>query len=328
MAKGSNQKLKLLYLMKILLEHTDEAHAITVPEMIGALSAYGVSAERKSIYDDLEALRIYGLDIQMRKDKTFRYFVANRQFELPELKLLVDAVQSSRFLTRRKSTELIKKLESLASRYEAQQLQRQVYVANRIKAMNESIYYNVDKVHAAIAENRKISYLYFDWGVDKQKHFRRGGRRYCVSPWALTWDDENYYMVGYDSEAGIIKHYRVDKMQDIRPTSLAREGADLFGQFDMAVYARSLFGMYGGEQQVVRLKMRNHLAGVAIDRFGRDIYLQPLDSEWFTVAASVTVSPTFFAWVFSFGENAAVTGPESVVAQLREFLAKISGNYC
>lgn len=196
MAKLPNQKLKILYLMKVLLEKTDESHSITMPEIIAELEAYGITAERKSIYNDMECLRQYGLDIIGEQyDRTYYYRIGNRQFELAELKLLVDSVQSAKFLTAKKSNRLIKKIEGLASKYEASQLHRQVYVAERIKTMNESIYYNVDNIHNAIAKNSKITFQYFQWNVKKEMELRKNGALYEVSPWALSWNDENYYLV-------------------------------------------------------------------------------------------------------------------------------------
>lgn len=205
MAKKSNQKIKLLYLMKILLENTDDEHGMTLAEISDALGEYGIDAERKTLYDDIDVLCLFGLDIEKRKGKSVTYHVISREFELPELKLLVDAVQSSRFITHKKSNELIKKIEGFASRYEAQELQRQVFVANRIKAMNESIYYAVDYIHDAINRDAKIAFQYFTWDEHKQKKLRHGGKIYLISPWALTWDDENYYMIGYDSDENKIK---------------------------------------------------------------------------------------------------------------------------
>lgn len=239
MPKSSNQKLKLIYLMKILLERTDETHSITMPEIIDALAAYDISAERKSLYNDIENLRVYGLDvIGMQEDRTYSYHIGNRQFELAELKLLVDSVQSAKFITAKKSNELIKKIEGLASKYEASQLHRQVFVAGRVKTMNESIYYNVDRIHTAIAENSRITFQYFQWNVDKKMELRHEGALYEVSPWSLSWDDENYYLIAYDSNDEIIKHFRVDKMISIKLNGKVREGRQAFKSFDMAAYAR------------------------------------------------------------------------------------------
>lgn len=313
MPRSANQKIKILYLMKILLERTDDEHGLTLEEISVALLEYGIEAERKTLYDDLEVLRVFGLDIEMRRDKTVRYFIASRNFELPELKLLVDAVQSSKFITRKKSNELIKKIENFASRYQAQQLQRQVFVANRIKTTNESIYYTVDSIHEAINKNVKISFLYFRWNVKKEKEIRHGGQRVTVSPWTLTWDDENYYMIGYDAADGIIKHYRVDKMLKIELADEKREGAELFNNFDMALYSKKTFGMYGGQEETVALRCANRLAGVIIDRFGDDIPFTNVTDTHFDVRVKVHASPLFFTWLMNFGKDIKILSPQNVV---------------
>lgn len=312
MPKGANQKIKVLYLMKILLERTDDEHGLTLAEISQALSEYDIEAERKTLYDDLEILRLFGIDIEKRKGKTVRYHVVSRDFELPELKLLVDAVQSSKFITHKKSNELIKKLESFASQYEAQQLQRQVFVANRIKTMNESIYYTVDYIHEAINNNVKVSFQYFEWNEKKQKQLRHDGKQYIISPWALTWDDENYYMIGFDSDSGIIKHYRVDKMLGIQLTEDKRDGADLFKDFDMALYSKKTFGMYGGREETVTLRCKNHLAGVIIDRFGRDIIFSNVSNTDFEIHTKIHVSPLFLTWLMNFGTDITILAPDNV----------------
>ena len=321
MPKSPNQKLKLLYLMKILLEKTDEEHPMPLAELLEQLALFGVKAERKSIYDDMEALRLYGLDVELSSGRAKGYYIANRVFELPELKLLVDAVQSSRFNTHKKSNELIKKVESFASVHEAKTLQRQVYVSNRIKTMNESIYYNVDKIHAAISENKQIRFRYFEWAVDFQgtekvkKHYRREGAEYHISPWALTWDDENYYMIGFDSQADMIKHYRVDKMERITVSERERDGQEHFSSFDMAVYSKKMFSMFGGKEEEVTLRFSNRLIGVVTDRFGKDVFLTKEDEEHFRVRIRVAVSPQFLSWVFGFGTEVKILSPQSVADQ-------------
>ena len=234
MAKSSNQKLKLLYLLKMLNEKTDENNTMTINDMIAELKLYGITAERKSIYDDLEALRNYGLDIGMRKTKTTDYYVASRVFELPELKLLVDAVQCSKFVTHKKSNDLIKKIESLASRKQAQSLQRQVFVTNRVKTINESIYYNVDSLHLAIAQNKKVTFKYFDYDIRKEKVFRKNGGKYTVSPYGLSWDDENYYLITFSTKYNGFTHYRVDRMSDIDLTEEERDLLPDKEHFDIA----------------------------------------------------------------------------------------------
>ena len=316
MARGANQKIKILYLMKIMQEQTDENHGLTLSEIIAQLGEYGIEAERKALYDDFEVLRLFGMDVEMRKEKATRYYIASRTFELPELKLLVDAVQSSKFITHRKSNELIGKIESLASRYEAQMLQRQVFVANRIKTMNESIYYAVDYIHEAINRNVKITFNYFEWNEKKEKQLRKDGKLYEISPWALTWDDENYYMIGYDSEADMIKHYRVDKMLSIHVTDIARDGAALFKNFDTALYSKKTFGMYSGKEERIVLMCKNSLAGIMIDRFGQDISLRRVSDTHFETTVSAAVSPLFLTWIMNFGGDVKILSPESVQKEL------------
>ncbi|MGN0291067.1 MAG: helix-turn-helix transcriptional regulator [Lachnospiraceae bacterium] len=328
MAKGNNQKLKILYLMKILLEKTDETHSITMPQIISELETYGISAERKSIYSDIENLRVFGMDIiGEQQDRTYYYHVGNRRFELAELKLLVDSVQSAKFITARKSNELIKKIEGFASKYEASQLQRQVYVTERIKTMNESIYYNVDVIHTAISANSKITFQYFQWDIHKRMVLRKEGALYEVSPWALSWNDENYYLIAFDSNEDKIKHFRVDKMLHIDVKDEKREGRERFQKFDMAVYAKKMFGMFGGEEQIVRLECVNSLAGVVIDRFGKDVVISKVDDEHFSVNVKVAVSRQFLAWVIALGEGVKIVGPESVKQQMREEADRLVRQY-
>lgn len=241
MPKSPNQKLKLLYLMEILLQQTDERHPMTVPEMISELARHGVAAERKSIYNDLESLRTFGLDIVQTKSRTTGYYIGARSFEVPELKLLVDSVQSSKFITHKKTLALIKKIEGLASIYDAQLLQRQVYVRGRVKSMNESVYYNVDEIADAISRDRQIRFHYFEYTIDKQRHYRKDGAFYIVSPMALMWDNENYYLLAWDAEAQLRKHYRVDKMTDISALDAPREGMEDFSEQDLSAYTKKVF---------------------------------------------------------------------------------------
>lgn len=326
--KSSNQKLKIMYLMKILLDRTDETHSITMPEIIDALEAYGISAERKSLYNDIENLRVYGLDvIGVQEDRTYSYHIGNRQFELAELKLLVDSVQSAKFITEKKSNELIKKIESLASKYEASQLHRQVFVAGRVKTMNESIYYNVDSIHAAIAGNSRITFKYFKWNVDKDMKLRHDGALYEVSPWLLSWNDGYYYLIAYDSVKGIIKHFRVDKMLYIKSNGRKREGEKVFNSLDMAAYTGKMFGMYGGEDERVRLECDNALAGVMIDRFGKDISLIRLDDKKFAVNVEVAVSRQFLAWIIGLGEGVKIVGPQRIVDMMNDEIDRLVRQY-
>lgn len=328
MAKSSNQKLKLLYLMKIMLEKTDEEHGLTTAQIIESLNGYDVGAERKSIYDDIEALRFYGLDIiQTRNGRNTDYRVVSRDFEMPELKLLVDAVQSSKFITRKKSDELIKKIEGFASVHEAHILHRQVFVANRIKTMNESIYLTVDKIHTAITLNRKITFQYFEWSPKKEKILRHGGAFYCVSPWALTWDDENYYLIAYDSAAGKIKHYRVDKMLKISVAKDEREGREYFDDFDMAIYSKKTFGMFGGREETVKLRCKNNLANIIVDRFGTETIMSVADSEHFDITVKVAVSPVFLTWLMNFGADIKIISPQSVIEDFKALARECLDQY-
>lgn len=327
MARSANQKLKCLYLRQFLLENTDEAHPVTVSQMIDYLARHDIAAERKSIYDDIDGLRSYGLDIEYRKAQDGGYFIANREFQLPELKLLVDAVQSSKFLSLRKSNELIAKLEKLASRYEAQALRRQVYVTHRIKNMNESIYYNVDALHSAIAAGSRITFRYFDWDMYGKKKYRHEGKRYRISPWALLWDDENYYLVGYDAEHAERRHYRVDKMESITQTGEERLGKELFAGFDPAAYSRKVFGMYGGEPQKVTLRFESSMSNIVFDRFGRELILTPDRKGGFTVTVEVVPSPQFFAWLTGLGAPVKILSPQPIVQQFCDYLQSVLDAY-
>lgn len=328
MARSAYQKLKPLYIMNYLLQNSDEDHLVSMSQLIEHLAAHGIPSERKSVYDDIEALRVFGLDIvQGGSGKNAGYYIANRSFELPELKLLVDSVQSSKFITHKKTATLIKKIETLASIHEAQLLNRQVYVKNRIKTMNESIYYNIDAIQSGISQNKKIQFKYFEYTVQKTRHYRKDGAFYVVSPFAMTWDDENYYLVAFDSQAGIIKHYRVDKMTEISSTEEDRDGLDAYQALDMAVYARKVFGMFSGEEESVQLRFENHLVGAVLDRLGQDVFIIADGDDHFTVRADVVVSPQFFAWVTGFGAAAQIIGPDDVVEKMRQHINSVAALY-
>lgn len=321
------QKMKTLYLMRILLEKTDEKHMMTANELAFALLDYGYKAERKSIYSDIEALQSYGLDIVQQKGSNPGYYVASRDFELPELKLLVDAVQSSKFITTKKSAELIKKLEGMASKYDAQQLQRDVFIYNRPKTDNETIYYNVDQIHNALHSNAKITFQYAEWTTRKELQLKKKGSLYHVSPWALTWDDENYYLIAYDEEADCIKHYRVDKIQNISVLEEVRVGKESFLDFDLAAFAKKTFGMYGGYDETVTLLCHNSLVGVMLDRFGQGVPIVPVDEEHFYAKPLVVVSQQFFGWVTGLGNMVKISGPEKVKEEYKLYLNEIINNY-
>ena len=323
MAKVSVGKLNLLYILETLVRDTDQEHKKGTAELIEMLKSRGLSAERKSIYDDIETLREFGLDIIYDKEEPAGYYMGERDFELAELKLLVDAVQSSKFITAKKSAVLISKLEKLTSAGEARNLQRQVYVSGRIKTMNESIYYNVDAVHSAIAGNSKISFRYMVWNLEKQL-VPKSDRAVTVSPWALVWDDENYYMIAFDGESGIMKHYRVDKMKDIRCLQEPREGRESFKGFDAAGFAKKTFGMYGGRTEKVTLECDNSLVGPILDRFGTDVIIVPSGEERFKVTHEVTVSGQFFGWLVGLGPGVRIVYPQNVADEFKERLRRMT----
>ena len=326
--KGDNQKLKMVYLMKIFSEETDDNHYITMPEIICKLAAYGVNADRKTIYNDINELKKYGMDILTTQDgRNYYYFLGSRDFELAELKLLVDSVQSSKFISEHKSRDLIRKIESLASNHEASQLHRQVLISGRVKTMNESIYYNVDKLHKAINSDKQIKFRYYDWDLDKQLKPRYDGMWYKLSPWALMWDDEMYYLVVYDAKHGNVTHYRVDKMKEITILDETREGKEAFREFNLADYTKSLFGMYTGEATKVTLEGKNYMVGVLIDRFGKDIIIVPVDEEHFQTIVTVAVSTHFLGWIVSLGGDIRIVGPDSVVEQMKNMIRQLNKQY-
>ena len=327
MPRVFNQKIKILYLMRVFLERTDEEHPMSVKDLIIYLNSLGISAERKTIYDDIETLRNFGMDILNRREKPAGFYLASREFELPELKLLVDAVQSSRFITSGKSRQLIGKLESLASVYEARQLRRQVFVENRVKTMNESVYYNIGEIHRALTDNRQISFQYCEWTVEKELRLKKNGDRYCVSPWGLVWQNANYYLVAYDEKFETVKHYRVDKILQIRIEEASRNGRDIFENYDVGELTSRTFGMFGGREETICLEAHNRLVGVVLDRFGRDIMIQRNDHEHFNTLVRVNVSGQFFGWIASLGPDAVIASPDRVRDEYREFLEKSLSNY-
>lgn len=329
MPRSANQKLKLLYLIKILTEQTDSEHCLGAQELCDALAGYGIKAERKSIYDDIAQLTEFGYPIELVKARAGGgYYLASREFELAELKLLVETVQASRFITLKKSRELISKLEKFASRSEAGQLQRQVFVANRIKTANESIYYIVDDIHKAMQDNEQISFHYLEWNLQKELVPRHGGRIYEVSPWALTCKDEYYYLIAHDSVEDKIKHFRVDKLGDIAILhGVKRAGSALFESFDIAAYANQTFGMYGGQEEVVTLEFENRLIGVVIDRFGKEVSVRPMENGRFRVRVKIAVSGQFYGWLTGLGSGAGILAPQNVAEDYSRYLADILDRY-
>ena len=334
MPKNPKQKQKLLYIMKFFMEKTDDDYGVTVADIIEYLDSYEIVAERKSIYNDIECLRDFGMDIVKTKvGKISLFSLVSREFTLEEIKLLIDAVQSSKFITLKKSRDLIRKIETLTSENQAKELHRQVIVANRVKNSNEDIYRNIDSINRAINNQRKISFYYTQWAVSRTgakkivRVRRHDGKRYLLTPKALTWDDENYYLIAYDKEAEKLKHFRVDKMEDIAVEETRADSTKAVDKFDLAVYTKQVFGMYGGETVSVKLRFDDSLIGVVVDRFSDRVFIQPHGDGTFTMSAEVMLSPQFFGWLFSFGDKVQITSPKSAKQEFNAYLDSVKAQY-
>lgn len=326
MSKSANQKQKLLYLIDYLKKNTDDTHVVSTAQIIEYMASNCIKVERKTVYADIDTLCEYGYDVIRVGGKSGGYFLGARNFELAEVKLLVDLVQSSKFITTSKSRELIRKLEKEVSRYDAGKLHRQVVVADRNKTSNENIYYSVDVIYEAIAHNVKVKYQYFEWDEKKQQRLRKNGDYYTVSPWLLTWEDENYYLMAYDDEAGILKHYRVDKMLHIELTDEVRAGEAEFAKVDVASFSKKTFGMFAGEERTLQLVADASMTGVLVDRFGRDVPIRRLDEKHVLVRANVAVSPHFYGWLAGFAGKISIYGPADVKESYREYIKELLEN--
>lgn len=315
MARSAHQKLKILYLYRMLLEKTDEDHRLTVNEMIQELNRWGIEAERKTIYSDLEALRSFGLDILSVKARSTGYYVASRTFDLPELKLLADAVAGAKFITEKKSRLLIAKLGQLASQHEGRSLQRNVLVQNRVKADNELIYYNVDTISQAITRKESLRFRYFEFDLNRKKVLRKDGDWYAITPLTLFWDDENYYVIAYYQRYGRISHFRVDRMEQVEITPTPEDVP--LEKLDIGAYAKKTFSMFVGEEEHVRLEFSNKLINVVYDKFGKDVSLRPGKEGHFQISVPIAVSPSFYGWLFQFGEDVQILSPDHVAGEFR-----------
>ena len=322
MAKAPNQKRKLFYILELLRVESDAEHPVSMKRILAHLEHNDVKAERKSVYSDLETLQAMGYDINYQA-KPSGYYLGAREFELPELKLLVDAVQASKFITEKQSRQLIRKLEQFTSRHEADRLQRQVRVCDRIKSANLSTLYLVDDIHQAIHGNYAISFVYYEWNRKKELVPRHDGRRYVVSPWMLLWEDENYYLLAYDHEAGMIKYFRVDKMKQIRAGGGPRLGQQEFLQLDPGDLSKKTFGMFAGEKKRVELVFENTLIGVAIDRFGQNIPVLEEDENHFRTMVEVNISGQFYGWLAGIGPGVQIEAPEEEREKYRKYLENI-----
>ena len=322
------QKTRILTLMDMLERETDEEHGLTMSEILDRYAAANITAERKSVYDDFAALADFGVDVKCEREKgRTEYRLLSRRFELAELKILVDAVQSAKFISPKKSDELIARLTTLASDRQSRELKRAVFVADRAKSMNEGVFIAVDAIHAAIRDNRKVSFYYFDLNEKKEKVYRHDKALYEVSPYALAMDDGKYYLIAYDSAADKIKHYRVDKTERLSELGEKRDGGELFKNFNLAKYITEHFGMYGGEETLVTLRCENRFAQIVLDRFGKDVTLNRRGEDHFEVSVRVIVSANFLSWVLSLSPGMTIAEPKSVREKMRSLVESAAAEY-
>ena len=325
MPKSDNQKLKIFYILDYLQRNSHQEHPVRAAELLTMLEQqHNIICDRKTVYSDIAALQDYGIDIVSLPGKNGGYYIASRNFELPELKLLIDAVQSSRFLTEKKSRELIEKLCSQCSVYDARLMRRDVLVSGRVKSMNETIYYSVDAIQDAIAENRQIAFRYFDYGLDRKRHYRN--RDYQASPYGLCQDHENCYLLAHSERHGVTA-YRVDRMSEIRPLEQPRTPCPELTGKALLEHANRLFQMYAGEQAAVKLRFHRSLINAVIDRFGREVMLIPDGEEHFVFTAEVAVSPMFLSWVIGFGAMAKILYPQSIIDACRSLCQEAMEQY-
>lgn len=321
MPRNENQKLKLFRILEILLRESDDEKGVTMSHLISRLEEYGISAERKSIYDDFRALEELGFPVLRLQTRPPEYTLGERIFELPELILLVDAIESSKFITVEQSRSLIGKLSSFAGERTARKLSRSVWVEDRVKTVNKTTLYSIDCIHEAINFSKKISFAYSDYDIHKNKVLRHGGEKYTVFPKALVWNDENYYLSAFDEKAEKLKNFRVDKMCLVDIIDEPPSRTALETPFNSAEYSRKVFGMYGGKEELVTIEFPERLAGVMIDRFGSDVSFFKARDGVYRTAVRVMVSPTFFSWIFSFGADVRIVSPSEVNAEYQRRLA-------
>jgi len=326
MPKSENQKQKLLYILKFFYEETDEEHTLTVNEIISRLERKGISAARRSIYDDIRTLQDFGIDIVMRKSKTCEYFLGSRLFQKAELIILSDIIQSSRFITKNKSVSLIKKLKQLVSKPQSRDFSGQIFIYDRVKSMNESIFYNVDTIHSAIALNRKITFKYFDYNIKREKVYRKNGGIYCTNPIAMTFDNESYYLIAYNEKYDDYVHYRADKMTNIEISEDKRKTPD--EKFNPANYVKPMFSMFDGETEYITALFHKSYLNVIIDRFGENVILSETeDEECFQAVFKAMVSPTFLSWIMSFGAGALILSPKWVADEVKNLAVEVAEMY-
>ena len=329
MSKNENQRMKLLHVKEILEKHTDADHGITMDRILEYLSMRGIVAERKSVYDDINALiKLERMRIRKPKGKDYTYRLEKRTFSIVELKWILDSVQSSKFLSEKGSNLIIKHLRTLCSKYEATQLQSHVILSNRAKTTEEKLNRNVSSINKAITDGEQIVFKYFDYNIQKQPVYRKKGKPYIVSPYALVYSDENYYLLAYDEEHDEVRPYRVDRMRDVTQyKGVVRKGQEAFKKIDLAQYQKYSFSMFGNNVETVTMVFQNRMMNAVIDRFGRDIMVMKEDDNHFRVSVKVAVSNQFYGWVFGLGNMVKIIGPEHVKQGMKELLESVHGRY-
>ena len=326
MGRTDTQNLKLLYMKDFFEEKTDEDHPAKAPEIIEYLHQHGVDVERKAIYPGVRALESYGLVLKdPDKDRNKTYYLRERDFEPSEVKLILDSVASSKFLSEKKSLELMKKLKKLVNVHHRHELDRQVKVAGRVKSMNESTINNLDHIHNAVTANKTLKFKYFHYNVKKEQEFTREGKYYEVSPWVVIYDNSNYYLLAYVDDD--IRTFRVDRMKSVHTGENERQGKEQFESFDLGKYTKQTFGMFSGKEEKVDMVFHNSLIDTVIDKFGKDVWIMPVDDHHFKATATVAVSSQFFGWIFGLGGKVTIVGPDPVVKQMKDMLGKVSERY-
>lgn len=324
MPKSDNQKLKILYIWDYLQKNSHEGHPVRASELIDMLDKHNIHCDRKTVYSDIAALIDYGVDIVTVVGKNGGCYIASRNFELPELKLLIDAVQSSRYLTERKSRELIEKLCTQCNEQDAKLMKRNVLVSGRVKSMNETIYYNVDAIQEAIYQDKQITFRYFDWDFKGRRKFR--DKPYVASPYGLCQDNENCYLLAHSHRHGVT-HYRVDRMCDISLTEAKRTPCPELTGKALYEHAQQLFSMYSGAPVDVKLRFHRDLLNVVVDRFGRETMLIPDGEDFFNFTVKVAVSPMFLSWLLGFGDQAKILHPKRVADQFKALCHQALAQY-
>ncbi len=318
--KGDS-RLRILYLYQMLRYETDESHALTTNEILDRMeSEHGIKMHRTTLARDVEVLRASGIDVVSDRKRSMQYSLCDSPLSVPELRLLIDAVLSSKFITERKSSEMIEKLISLTSSANADKLQRTIHVTGKAKSENEKGYYIVDAINEAINLGRKISFFYFDYDILKQPVLRNDGNPYTVSPYDLIWDGDYYYLTGYCDEREDIRTFRVDRI-DKQPLILSDPVRPKGGNYRVEKYTQEVFRMYSTQQtEIVSLVCAESLMKTIIDEFGPGVYTRPLSDDTFMARVKVCISPTFFRWVFGWDGKIRISSPARIQRQYKEML--------